>query len=252
MAQNSIEVFANYRKEFMTDENGIGYSSKKGLGRMCGVSINLWGKEGRIFNKKIDEMLEKQGFGGVENWTNKQGQILDLVCFAVIQYYGFQGSEIAQQNALAIGAMGMRTLIQRVTNWHPVSKYEAHILKTPREWTRIFGDEFYDELSRLTGLTWDRKTHRRPCIFAYLTYELVYKYLPVDVYQKIKANQKAHGGYIHKMHQFLDEEGLKSLQFHLVSVLCILTASSHIESAKRLVSQSVTKNYQYSLFIGGV
>ncbi|HET8689521.1 MAG TPA: P63C domain-containing protein, partial [Methanosarcina sp.] len=155
----------------------------------------------------------------------------------------------ARNTNRVLRAIGLRTAIQEATGWNkPKREYGNLLLSAPRVWTKVFGDEFYDELSRLTGLSWDKKTHQKPCVFAQLTYDLVYSHLPHSVYKQIKSTQKEHGGYIHKMHQFLNEQGLNSLVHHLDLTLNILSAVSSLDQAKLLVTQAVTRTYQQSLF----
>jgi hypothetical protein len=115
-------------------------------------------------------------------------------------------------------------------------------------WSKIFEDDIYDEFARLTGLTWDRKTHQKPCYFAKLTYALVYSYLPPEVYKTIKETQETHGGYIHRLHEFLTPDGLECLKTHLTLVSNIMSGSGTIYEAKRLIHQAITGEYQLSLF----
>jgi hypothetical protein len=242
-----LSVFDNIRKEFSVNDKGESFCSRRAIARMSGKHLRTIQDLLRNIadGKQVHKILKP--FAGVT--FDSEEFIPDTLASAIIQYYAFKGSEKAQDYVMAFSAIGLRSAIQDATGWSkPKREYGNFLLSAPRVWTKVFGDEFYDELSRLTGLSWDKKTHQKPCIFAQLTYDLVYYHLPKEVYEKIKLTQKEHGGYIHKMHQFLNEDGLNSLVYHLERTLHILSAESNLETAKRLVNQSVTGIYQKSLF----
>lgn len=266
-------TFKDIRKEFSVDSSGITYVSKKGLGRLCGVDSKRWFRKDSLylFNKKLDNYifvklnlkggetkaellrtLVKQGI--VEGGETKPYKIMDILADVVIKYYAYKaGSDCTTQAELVqdvMSAVGFRSLIQDTLGWNKAShrNYDNFLLSEPRKWTKVFDDEYYDQLARLTGLTWDKKTHRKPPLFAKLTYQLVYSYLPTYVYQTIKSTQKYHQGSIAKMHQYLNPDSLNALGRHLSIVLTILTSETSIERVKILVSNYATGNYQYRLW----
>jgi len=248
----NLTLFEDIRKEFSVDNNGVTSVSLRGLARMTGkdrrtikkLLLKLSGTE------NIPEMLKTLSGYDLRLVQRKNAMIEDTVASQLIQYYAFQGEDTAQKYAMAFMAIGFRSVVQNLLNWQSPNKkdYSTFLLKAPRVWTKVFEDDIYDDLARLTGLTWDKKTHRKPCLFAKLTFELVYRYLPQEVYQTLKQTQEEHGGYIHKIHEFLSPDGLESLKFHLTLVANILSGCSNIYEAKRLINQSVTKEYQLSLF----
>ena len=245
---NSIEVFIQLQKEIAVDDYGVGSASKRGLARMCGYNNNPWrNNSGHFFNAKVDRMLASKGFDVVSKIVTEEGRVIDTVCALIIKFYA-RRNDVADRFLDAYLTVGIRSTFQKVKGWQAPSKYSSYILKEPRVWTKMFGDDFYDELSRLSGLSWDKKTHQKPCIFAQHTYDLVYFHLPSDVYEQIKELQQEHGGYIHRLHEFLSPEGLDALKTHLVLTMNILTATTSIEDAKQLVSQALTRNYQLNLF----
>lgn len=242
-----LTIFDSIRKEFSVNDKGESFCSRRAIARMTGKRLFTIQKllQQLADQQNVPEVLES--FSGYS--VSSDQFIPDTLVSLIIQHYAFKGSKTAQKYLSAFVAIGLRTSIQNTTGWSkPKREYGNFLLSAPRVWTKVFGDEFYDELSRLTGLSWDKKTHQKPCIFAQLTYDLVYYHLPKEVYEKIKSTQKEHGGYIHRMHQFLNEDGLGALVHHLEKTLNILSAVSSIESAKRLVNQSVTGIYQKSLF----
>jgi hypothetical protein len=208
---------------------------------------------GAIQNKhQLLETLTTRGLiGGIQN---NQYQITDILADIVIKFYAYKAgsdcTEIAEQVQDVLGSIGFRSTIQSLLNWQSSTEkdYSTFLLKAPRVWTKIFEDDIYDDFARLTGLTWDKRTHRKPCYFAKLTYDLVYSYLPTDVYNIIKQTQEDHGGYIHRIHEFLSPDGLDALKFHLNLVANIISGCGNIYEAKRVIHQAVTKEYQLSLF----
>lgn len=242
-----LTIFDSIRKEFSVNDKGESFCSRRAIARMSGKQIRtIRDLLKRISEEKIPHKILKPFTG---HTFDGEELIPDTLASAIIQYYAFKGSETAQDYVMAFSAIGLRSAIQDATGWNkPKREYGNFLLIEPRKWTKMFGDEFYDEFSRLTGLSWDKKTHKRPCIFAQLTYELVYSHLPHSVYAQIKTTQAKHGGYIHKMHQFLNEEGLLRLQNHLMLSINILKSSVSIQEANRLIYQGTTGNYQPYLF----
>ena len=247
-----LDIFFQLEKEIQVNDKGVGFVSQRGLARMCGVSHGNWGVSAGVpnnvfFNYKVDEMLARKGFTTREQMFTPDDKVIDIVCSLIIKLYARENI-IADQFLDAYLTIGIRSIFQRVKGWQPCKDYSQYMRESPRVWTKIFENDFYDQLSRLTGLSWDKKTHRRPGRFAYLTRWLVYDYLPKAVITSIKENRKAHGGYIHKIHQFLSEDGLKALQNHLILCLNILEGASNLQEAKRFVNQAITKQYQLTLF----
>lgn len=268
----NLSLFYAIKREFNVNEQGITFVSKRGLARLCGVKVQSWTQKQNLFNKELDQfILEELDLFCSDSQNNvntrdfllkalsdkgfmvsvKNGfEVQDILASLVLEFYATV-KKVPEAKAInrALRAIGLRSAIQQTTGWNkPQREYGNFLLSAPRVWTKVFGDEFYDELSRLTGLSWDKKTHQKPCVFAQLTNDLVYSHLPKEVYNQIKKTQKEHGGYIHRMHQFLNQDGLDSLIEHLNLTLNILSAVSSIETAKQLVAQSVTGVYQQNLF----
>lgn len=242
-----LTIFDSIRKEFSVNDKGESSCSRRAIARMSGKHLRTIQD---LLRNIADGKLPHKMFEPFKGVSFKGDEFIpDTLASLIIQYYAFKGSETAQDYMSAFATIGLRTAIQKTLGWNaPKREYGNFLLSAPRVWTKVFGDEFYDELSRLTGLEWDKKTHKKPCIFAQLTYDLVYKHLPKEVYFKIKQAQREHGGYIHKMHQFLNEDGLDALVNHLNKTLYIIGSTSSLETAKQLVTQSVTGIYQPSIF----
>jgi P63C domain len=149
----------------------------------------------------------------------------------------------AQDTDSALGAIGLRSFIQKTLNYQPITSrtlsqseiVELCCLPVPCDWQRRFPEEYYTELSRLTKLT--AFGNSRPARWAQLTKELVYDYLPSGIYDEVKRCKEETGTY-EKLHQFLSTDGLKILENHQRQLLTLMVASSHLNQLKTLLNQS--------------
>jgi P63C domain len=247
----------NIAKEFSVDDNGLGFVSRRGIARLCGVNQTTILK----LLKRIKEGDAQSRKNPLSKWLKPySGQdfegdapIPDVLVAMVIKHYAKLGKEQAENVDLALGAIGLRVLIQKLLNYRQVEKrqltqseiIELCCLPVPTEWQRRFPQDYYDNLSRLTELKAFGSS--RPGIWAKHTKELVYDYLPVGIYDEIKRCKEETGGY-DKLHQFLSEDGLTILEQHQRTLLTLMQASSSITDLKRLLNASCTGNYQLLLF----
>lgn len=235
-----------FRNEFTVNEFGQSFCSKRAVARMAGKSLStiqnvLQSIADRKQTSKVLAPFAGQVFQGDRG-------IPDTLATALVQYYAFKGSETAQDTAILISTYGLRNIAQEKLGWKATVKTQRFLLAEPRDWTKVFENQFYDQLSRLTGLSWCKKTHRRPARFGQLTKMFVYDYLDKDVYEQIKRTQRLHGGHIYKMHQFIGDEALTSLKEHLTKVTGIMESSESLTVAKQRIYQYATRQYQMTLF----
>ncbi len=240
----------NIAKEFSIDADGHGFVSRKGLARLCGVTP----KSIRYLLSKISKgeeglprILKKHS-----GYTIGEGErILDLIAASIIKYYARQ-NETAELTDEALGAIGLRTVIQKTLNYQPIQKrtltqaeiIELCVLPVPSDWQRRFPEEYYTHLSRLTDLK--QFGNSRPAIWAKHTKELVYDWLPTGIYDAVKRCKAETDSY-DKLHQFLSSDGLTLLENHQRQLLTLMSASSSMEQLKTLLSQSCSGNYQLVL-----
>jgi hypothetical protein len=252
---NSI-VSANFlelSKEFKTDDDGKGFVSRRGLARMCGKQAstitrllkNIKNSSVACTSSKWLRSLEGQDFDGVA-W------LPDYITTAVIQHYAFAGSETAQDHLVLFSAVGLRATIQQITGYKPATKrkltaeeiIEVCCLPVPTTWERRFPEEYYDHLSRLTGLIVDG--HTRPCYWAALTKELIYDYLPEGIYTEIKRCKEESGSW-ERLHQYLSGDGVEILQSHQKKVLHHMQGAANINQLRTALKQACTGQYQLVL-----
>lgn len=105
---------------------------------------------------------------------------------------------------------------------------EAYISKEFLPWTKRFPDEFYENLFRLKGWTYNPLTVKRPKVVGRLTNELVYEKLPPGVLEELKKKtpKSPKGHYTKRFHQSLTNDiGNPHLEKHLASVITLMKIS---------------------------
>jgi hypothetical protein len=251
MANTSLTIFESLSKEFRCDDDGIGYTSLTGLGRMCGVHRQSWGKGGNLWTAEIDEYLTECGVEAA-TWDKTLG-VHDVLASMVIGFYAEEKqNSTAKKYSRAFRAYGLRKAIQDVVGYKPPIRptltaeqiIELCCLPCPTTWQRRFPVEYYEHLSRLTGL--EPKGHLRPNRWRQLTKELVYDYLPEGIYREIK-NCQARTGSWDKLHQFLSSDGIQILETHQRRVLEHMQGAATLTQLKTSLKQACTKQYQLVL-----
>jgi hypothetical protein len=251
MADNILTTTSDIKKEFSVDPDGKAYVSRRGLARLCGVShtaINKLVKQIQGGNESLSKSLKRYSGYSFEPGN----RIPDFVASSVIKHYARTGREEAIDADDFLGAIGLRAAIQQALNFEPIREkrltrqeiVELCVLPVPSVWERRFSEDFYTELSRLTGLK--AQGNCRPNLWAMRTKELVYDYLPDGIYSAVKQCKSETGGY-DKLHQFLSEDGLVILEKHQQQLLTLMQASASLSELKRLLDQSCSKSYQLLL-----
>ena len=118
----------------------------------------------------------------------------------------------------------------------------AYIAKELLPWTKRFPDEFYQQMFRLRGWSFDPATGKKPILVGKLTENVVYKKLPEGVLDELKRkNPKNEGGRRqHKHFQFLTEDiGNPHLEKHLLVSTALMRASRNWKEFLRLLDRAV-------------
>lgn len=100
----------------------------------------------------------------------------------------------------------------------------------PDVWSKRFGDNYYEQLSRLTGLV--QTGNARPYHWANLTIELFYCYLPGELTLVLKTAKKKNGDW-QKLHQFLTEDGRKTFAAHIDHLLTTMRDADSVNDVRR-------------------
>jgi hypothetical protein len=252
MSRNIVsnELPENIAKDLTVNEHGQIFVSRRGTARLSGVSQTAIQKI--IAKIEGDNQTAPKIFESFVGQSFQGDNLPDIFVSAIIKYFAYQGRETAQQTDMVLGAIGLRTIGQKILGFESVQKRtltQAEIidlccLPVPSDWQRRFPEEYYAELSRLTGLK--SFGNSRPNLWAAKTKELVYDYLPPVVYQEIKRCKAETGSY-DKLHQFLADDGLRILEQHQRTLLTLMQASATLGQLKTLLDQSCTGTYQLLL-----
>lgn len=137
----------------------------------------------------------------------------------------------------SLSKVGIIALVDEATGYQEAREKNAlqqllaiYLSEERLKWAKVFPDEFYRQLFRLKGWTYNPIDVRRPKIVGRLTNELVYEKLPPTVLEELRKlnpikNKKtwrreaAH-------HQHLSEEvGQADLRDHLLQLIAIMRIS---------------------------
>ncbi len=172
-----------------------------------------------------------------------KAEILPLLCDTYLQARDAKDlkaqqkplAEIAEILVRSLSKVGIVALVDEATGYQDIRKrnelqeiLKAYISEELLPWTKRFPDEFYKEMFRLKGWSYDPKSVKRPSLIGKLTNQLIYKQLPPGVLQELKSktpkNEK--GNYTARFHQSLTEDiGHPNLKGQLQQVIVLMRIS---------------------------
>lgn len=131
---------------------------------------------------------------------------------------------------------------------------EKFISKELRKWVKTFPDEFYEQIYRLKGWTFE-DVNKRPIIFSKITNDLVYERLAPGVLEELKkvTPKNSKGRLKHKLHQRLSEDvGHPRLREHLASEITLMRIfeDGQWDSFYKAVNRALPKQIKLPLFDG--
>jgi len=204
--------------------------------------------------KAQNPIIFKPTTGGMAN--GYEATILADICDAVLDA---RNAGALQQQQMHIAArceilmrafarVGIIALVDEATGYQYVrQKNELHQLLSKYisqeliPWAKTFPDEFYEELFRLRGWSYDASSQKRPILVGKLTKQIVYEKLPPGVLTELKRlNPKNENGKLkYHYHRFLTEEvGHPHLKKHLVGVIALMKASTNWKGFKSLLERA--------------
>lgn len=137
----------------------------------------------------------------------------------------------------ALSKVGITALIDEATGYQKDREQndlqrllEKYLSAERLAWAKMFPDEFYKQLFRLRGWSYNPLSVKRPQYVGTLTNLLVYEKLPPNVLEELKkrnpVKNKQTGRREATHHQHLSEEiGQKDLHDHLMQVIAIMRIS---------------------------
>lgn len=144
--------------------------------------------------------------------------------------------------------VGIIALVDEVTGYQEIRNrnelhkiLEAYIAKELLPWTKMFPDEFYQEMFRLRG--WDFKPNsvKKPVLVGKLTNSIVYSRLPsgVLVELRVKTPRYENGKLKHHFHRLLTPNiGHPHLERHLSATTALMRASKCWDSFLELMNRA--------------
>jgi hypothetical protein len=176
-----------------------------------------------------------------------EAEFLAKLCFAVLdaERAGIiqkQQEHIARQCRILIegfSIVGINALVDEATGYQEVRDKQAlakilerYLMSEARKWDRMFQIDYYKELFRLQGWTFDPSTNARTPYLGKLTNNIVYDRLQPGVLKKLdelnpripRADGKSRRKYTH--HQFFTGDvGVPELKEHLSNVTILMKVS---------------------------
>ena len=147
--------------------------------------------------------------------------------------------------------VGIVALVDEATGYQEVrnkealqSLLDAFLRHELAAWAKRFPDEFYKEMFRLRGLSWNKLSTKRPIYIGKFTNDLVYERLAPGVLAELEnRNPKdERGRRSHKHHQWLTEDvGNPALSQHLHAVIGLMRASTSWDGFKALLDKAFPK-----------
>lgn len=183
--------------------------------------------------------------------------LLPAICTALIDLHRHKKlhpsqepiAEQAARLAAGLAGVGIVALVDEATGYQEVRPkdelrrlLEAYVSPEFLPWTKRFPDEFYKELFRLRGWTYDPLSVKRPKLVGYLTENIVYKRLPEGVLEELKKlNPKDEiGRRRHRHHQFLtDDIGNPHLEKHVASAITLMKISGSYKGFKKHLEKAL-------------
>ena len=137
----------------------------------------------------------------------------------------------------AFAKTGIDAMVDSITGYKE-DKRKEELLKILKiyiseeflEWTKIFPEEFYEQIFRLKKWgSFQKAGQKMPQVVGFYTNDIVYERLPdkVLVELKKKVKKSENGNNLVKLHQGLSKDyGVSHLERHLIAVIALMKASS--------------------------
>ena len=147
--------------------------------------------------------------------------------------------------------VGIIALVDEATGYQEVRARRAleeylsrYISQELVRWSKMFPNEFYEEIYRLRGWDYHKETSHRPSVVGRYTIDLVYDRLAPLVVDELKRltpkNEK--GRRKHKLFQRLTEDiGHQKLREHLYALITLMKAAPNWNIFYRLVQRALPK-----------
>ena len=137
----------------------------------------------------------------------------------------------------AFAKTGIDAMVDSITGYKEDNRKEEllkilkiYISEEFLEWTKIFPEEFYEQIFRLKKWgSFQKAGQKMPQVVGFYTNDIVYERLPdkVLVELKKKVKKSENGNNLVKLHQGLSKDyGVLHLERHLIAVIALMKAST--------------------------
>lgn len=162
----------------------------------------------------------------------------------------------------AFAKVGIDSLVDEITGYQEDRKSDelekilrVYLCEEFLKWTRIFPDEFYEQMFRLKGWkSFKKGGQKMPQVVGFYTNDVVYERLPDGVLKALKEKvpKSESGNNLMKLHQGLSEEyGRKHLEKHLIAVIALMRATEEWEEFLYMLDKSYLKLGQSKMRLYG-
>lgn len=152
----------------------------------------------------------------------------------------------------ALAQVGIIALVDEATGYQEVRDrdelhriLEAYISPELAPWTKRFPDEFYKQLFRLRGWSYNPSSVKRPKMVGKLTAQIIYERLPPGVLEGLRKKNpvtKPGGVRRHKLFQYLTADtGDPHLDSLLLQVIPLMRGSTTWRSFEGLLERAIPK-----------
>lgn len=169
-----------------------------------------------------------------------------------------QNAEILMRGLAHIGIIALideATGYQADRNEAELQKLLSLYLSEERlKWAKVFPDEYYRQLFRLKGWSYNPVDVRRPKVVGQITNTIVYKKLPPGVMEELKRLNPVKNKKTYRreatFHQHLSNDiGQQDLRDHLLQLIAVMRLSPNWGAFKRNFARAFPENEQMTLDI---
>ena len=149
----------------------------------------------------------------------------------------------------AFAKVGIEAMVDEITGYQDDRRKDElqkilklYISEEFLEWTKMFPEEFYEQIFRLKKWgSFQKAGQKMPQVVGFYTNDIVYERLPdkVLVELKKKVKKSENGNNLVKLHQGLSKDyGVLHLERHLIAVIALMKASTCWEHFLEMLDKS--------------
>ena len=260
--QGKWKVYDGLEIECYVTDKGIRLLSLRGTARALDINVNggralLRNLQSKWIQPYISDQL-KEWILWATNEKIKQIDVLfgpAIIPFKASLFVDICKAYIAANNDKALSESLMRTyyrlillmtafaktgidaMVDSITGYKEDNRKEEllkilkiYISEEFLEWTKMFPEEFYEQIFRLKKWgSFQKAGQKMPQVVGFYTNDIVYERLPdkVLVELKKKVRKSENGNNLVKLHQGLSKDyGVLHLERHLIAVIALMKAST--------------------------